>query len=182
MTYFVCMSRLLRFDMELFNTFNAKKRQYTCMMNVAILGLLYGLSAASFSNVLLVRQGLQPQAVNLVKIVVAGLPTAFLMHAGAALFVWVFLKAIGGKASFLLAYFDMGVAAISVWPLAPVTAALQAGIRSDWLLIAGVCLALYGFAVNLRVLKKTFCLSQGRMVTATSVTVIYIGCFLYLWM
>ncbi len=175
------MSRLLRFDPEPLTGFNLKSRQYSCMANVAVLGLIYGLSAAFFSHAVLIGKGLDAGGANTLKIIFAGLPAAFLMHAGAALFVWVFLKAIGGRANFIMAYFDMGVAAIALWPLAPVAAAIQTGIHSPWLLILGSCLSFYGFFVNLFILQKTFDLSHPKMFIATSVSVIYIGCFLYLW-
>ena len=181
MNYFLSMSRLLQFDLTSFNALNLKSRQYLCMVNVSILGLLYGLSASFFSHALLFEKGLDAGSVSTLKIILAGLPVAFLMHAGAALFVWVFLKAAGGKANFVMAYFDMGVAAIALWPIAPIVAAIQTGIQPPWLLILGFCLAIYGFAVNLNVIKKTFKLSRQRMALATSVTIIYIGCFLYLW-
>ena len=182
MPYLSPICRLLMFDAGPMHTLTIRQRQYVCMVNVAVLGLLYGLSAAFFSHLFLLGQG-GPAAgtVSLVKVAAAGLPAAFLMHGGAALFAWVFLKAAGGKADFITAYFDMGVAAISLWLLAPVAAALQVGITAPWLPISGSCLALYGAAVNVAVLKKTFYLSSARMAVAASVTAIYIGCFLYLW-
>lgn len=181
MNYLLSMSRLLQFDTSAFGQLNMKGRQYICIANITVLGLLYGLCAAFFSQTVLIEQGISPGTVNLVKIIIAGLPVAFLMHGAAALFVWVFLKAVGGKANFIMAYFDMGVAAIALWPLAPIAAALQIGITPSWLVGSGICLAIYGLAVNLKVLKGTFGLSHTKMAIATSVTIIYIGCFMYLW-
>ncbi len=182
MPYLSAMCRLLMFDTGPMHTLTIRQRQYVCVMNVALLGLFYGVSAAFLTHLFLLGQGgSAPGTASLLKITVAGQPVAFLMHAGAALFVWVFLKAAGGKADFITAYFDMGVAAISLWPLAPVAAALQAGMTVPWLPVFGSFLALYGAAVNVAVLKNTFCLSSARMAVAASVTAIYIGCFLYLW-
>ena len=181
MNYFLSMSRLLRFDVSSLNRIEVKGRQYFCMLNVAVLGILYGLSAALLSRAALMERSLDTGTVNLFKIIMAGIPVAFLMHAGAALFIWVFLKAVGGKANFLTAYFNLGLSSVALWPLAPVTAALQAGMKTPWLAGVGLGLGIYGCTIGLKVLKETFALSQAKMAIATSVTIVYIGCFLYLW-
>ena len=182
MNYFATMSGILKFKPQALQSFSLKKKQIVCILNIAMLGILYGGSAAFFSQYLFIEKGVDQTAVNNLKIIVAGIPVAFLMHAAAALFMWVFLKAIGGKALFLSAYFDMGAASVSLWPLAPVAAALQSGIKSPALDFLGIGLSVYGFCVIISVLRKTFELSKTKMVVASSITTIYVGCFMYLWL
>jgi xanthosine utilization system XapX-like protein len=98
------------------------------------------------------------------------------------LFLWVFLKALGGKATFLTAYFLMGVAAISLWIFAPFLAMIQVRSPGPLLLGAFVLTGVYGLSVTARTIQQAFALSNTRMTIALSAAVIYIGCFLYLWM
>ncbi|MBC2704284.1 hypothetical protein [Desulfobacula sp.] len=181
MNYFNSMIRLLQFDTAPIKKLNIKQLQYCCIINVVILGFIYGFSAFFFSKIVLVEKGLDTSSFNALKIIIAGIPIAFLMHASASLFFWVFLKAIGGKANFMLSYFNMGAASISLWPLAPFIAALQTGSNMPLMIGLTICFSLYGFAVNVLLMKETFQLSHIKMFIATSVTIIYIGCFLYLW-
>ncbi len=81
----------------------------------------------------------------------------------------------------MTAYFHIGAAAISLWSLAPFAAAFQAGITAPPLALAAIVLCFYALAVNVKVIQAAFRLSALRMALATSVTVIYISCFLYLW-
>ena len=175
------MLRLLGLDSNRVTRLKIKQLQYYCIANVLILGLVYGAAASFFSRIVLVEKGFDAAAYNVVKIMVAGIPAAFLMHAGAALFVWVFLSAIGGKSNFILTYFNMGVAAAALWPAAPFIAALQTGNRGPIITGLAVCFSVYGFVVMVRMIKHAFQLSQAKMFIATSVTVLYIACFLYLW-
>ena len=181
MKYFTSMTRLIQFDSAPVKTLGIKQLQYYCIMNVMILGLIYGFCAFFSSRMILAEKGFDTVSFNAAKIIVAGIPAAFLMHAGTSLFVWVFLRAIGGKANFILSYFNIGVASISLWPAAPFIAALQTGSRMPFITVMALCFSLYGFAVNVLVIKSTFQLSRIKMLIATFVTVMYIGCFLYLW-
>ncbi|MCK5163333.1 MAG: hypothetical protein KAQ72_06435 [Desulfobacula sp.] len=181
MNYFNSMIRLLCFDLAPIKNLSIKQLQYFCIINVAVLGLVYGFSASFFSKIVLIEKGFDASSFNALKIIVAGIPTAFLMHAGATLFIWVFLSAIGGKANFIMAYFNIGAASISLWPLAPFIAAIQTGSRIPLMIGLTVCFSLYAFFVNVLVIKASFQLSQAKMFIATSVTIMYIGCFLYLW-
>ncbi|MEH0018791.1 MAG: hypothetical protein V6Z89_04010 [Desulfobacter sp.] len=158
-----------------------KQLQIYCIVNVLVLGLIYGCAAALFSRMVLAGRGLDVTAINAAKVMVAGIPVAFFMHAGAALFIWVFLKAMGGKADFMTSYFHIGAAAISLWPVAPFVAILQVGTPSAFLIFLTGLFGAYAFAVNIRVIKSAFALSAVRMALATAVTIMYIGCFLYLW-
>lgn len=181
MTYFNAMIQLLQFNITPMKQLDMKQLQYFCIINMIILGLIYGFSAFFFSKLVLVEKGFDASSFNALKIIIAGIPIAFLIHASAALFVWVFLKAIGGKADFILSYFNIGAASISLWALAPFIAALQISNRTPLMMGLTICFSLYGFAVNVVLIKATFQLSRVKMFIATSVSIIYIGSFLYLW-
>jgi hypothetical protein len=182
MNYMRSMGNILTFNtIGLQRGIDIKRLQYYAILNVLVLGVIYGCSAAVFSRVIIVDKGFGAGDYNALKIIVAGIPVAFFMHAGAALFIWVFLKAMGGKANFLTSYFYIGTAAISLWFLAPFLAALQLGTPSIVMAILTGIFSLYAFAVNVKVIKEAFQLSRLKMTIATSVTLIYISCFLYLW-
>lgn len=182
MHYLTSMGNILAFNTRLLSDgISVKRLQTYCIINVLILGLIYGCSAAYFSRTVMADNGLEAASINLIKIIVAGVPVAFLMHAGAALFVWVFLRAIGGKADFLMSYFHMGVGAIALWCLAPFVAALQIGATAPVIQAVTIVFALYAFSVIVAVTREAFQLSGIKMTIATLVTVSYIGCFLYLW-
>ncbi len=176
------MAQILWFDTRFLKNIPVKIQQIYCILNVTILGLIYGFSAAYFSRIVLIESGFEASSINFVKIILAGVPIAFLMHAGASLFIWVFLKAIGGKNNFIGAYFNMGLAAISLWPVAPFAAAFQSGIITHSFIIGLASATIfYGFAVNFMVLKTSYQLPRFKMITASLVSILYIGCFLYLW-
>ncbi len=182
MNYLTSMGNILAFKpIGLQKGLDIKRLQYYAILNVLILGIIYGCSAALFSQSILVEKGFEATAYNPLKIIVAGIPVAFFMHAGAALFIWVFLKAMGGKANFLMSYFNIGMATISLWIVAPFAAALQIGTVSPVITLLTGIFSLYAFAVNVRVIKAAFQLSNLKMTIATSVTLMYISCFLYLW-
>ncbi len=174
MKYPAAMIRLLKCDPSGVRQLPANHLPWICICHLSLLGFIYGGTAAFISRDLLAGQGL-------LKLIFAGIPVAFLMHAGAALFIWVFLKALGGNAAFLTAYFTIGVAAISLCPLAPFLAILQTQTPSPLILTATVIAALYGLAVNAKMIQDVFNLSFARMVIALSAAIVYIGCFLYLW-
>jgi hypothetical protein len=174
MNYPAAMIRLAKLDFSGIKHLPANLLPWICMFHVSFLGLIYGGTAAILSRHLLLGQGL-------LKLTFAGIPMAFLMHAGAALFIWVFLKALGGKAGFLTAYFIIGISSISLWPLAPFLAMLQAQSSGPMIVIATVITGLYALAVNARMIQSAFDLSPARMVIALSAAMIYIGSFLYLW-
>ena len=182
MNYLRSMGNILAFNpIGLQKRVDIKRLQVYAISNVLIIGIIYGCSAALFSRTLLKENGFEAAAFDPLKIIVAGIPVAFFMHAGAALFIWVFLKAMGGRANFLTAYFNIGMAAISLWLVAPFAAALQIGATAITVTLLTGIFSLYAFAVNVRVIKAVFQLSNLKMTLATSVTLIYISCFLYLW-
>lgn len=174
MNYPAAMSRLARLDFSGVRQLPLNHLPWICIFHVSILGLIYGGTAAWLSRDLLLGQGL-------LKLTLAGIPVAFLMHAGAALFIWVFLKALGGNAGFLTAYFIIGVSSISLWPLAPFLAMLQTQTSGPMILTVTAITGLYALAVNAKMIQDAFDLSFARMVIALAAAIIYMGCFLYLW-
>lgn len=174
MNYPSAMIRLVKLDPSGLKTLSLNLLPWICICHVSVLGLIYGGTAAWLSRDLLQDRGL-------LQLTLAGIPVAFLMHAGAALFLWVFLKALGGKATFLTAYFTMGVAAISLWIFAPFLAIIQVRSPTPAIVTAFVLTGLYGLAVTAKTIQHAFDLSTTRTVIALSAAVIYIGCFLYLW-
>ncbi len=175
MNYPAAMIRLVRLDPSGVRQLSLNYLPWICIFHVSMLGLIYGGTAAFLSRDLLLGQGI-------VRLTLAGIPVAFLMHAGAALFIWVFLKALGGNAAFLTGYFFMGVAAIALWPAAPFLAMVQVRASSPIMLTAFILTGVYGLAVTFRTIHHAFGLSTTRTIIALSAAVIYIGCFLYLWM
>lgn len=176
MNYPFAMFRLARLDSSGVRQLPLNHLPWICICHVSLLGLIYGGTAAWLSRDMLLGPGL-------LKLTLAGIPVAFLMHAGAALFIWVFLKALSGNAPFLAVYFTIGVAAISLWPAAPFLAILQAPSPPGpaIIIVCGIT-GLYGLAVTAKMIQHALELSFVRMVIALSVAVLYIGCFLYLWM
>ncbi len=183
MHYFTSMGHLLAFNpIVLGREPNLKRLQYYCIINVLILGLIYGGAAALMGNTVLQNQGLSTSGFNAVRIWMAGIPVAFLMHAGGSLFIWVFMRAIGGKANFITAYFYIGAATISLWCLAPFAAALQMGTITPVTKGFGLLFSLYGMGIIFKAAQTAFQLSTLKMTIAALVTLSYIGCFLYLWL
>ena len=114
-------------------------------------------------------------------ILMVGASVAFLMHAGAALFIWVFCRGIGGNQFFSPVYMGMGAAAIAFWPVAPGLAAVQAGFMGPFLSVFTLAASLHAAAVVYITVREVTGLSHLKMSIASVVTIIYIGCFMYLW-
>ena len=154
-----------------------------CSVNVLIFGLIYGFSAIYFSQPVLSSSGSQIAGAtfNPLMILMVGASVAFLMHAGAALFIWVFCRGIGGNQFFSPVYMGMGVAAIAFWPVAPGLAAVQAGFMGLFLSVFTLAASLNAAAVIYITVREVTGLSHLKMSIASVVTIIYIGCFMYLW-
>jgi hypothetical protein len=70
---------------------------------------------------------------------------------------------------------------IALWPLAPALAALQARWTGGMFYSALALALLLGLNVIFRALKSASGLSFNRMLLVMVVIVIYISCFMYLW-
>lgn len=184
MEYLHYMIRILRFDEAVYREVITRDKLsllYTAI-NVGIFGLCYGLSATYFARFLLAAQGEEVLPTHLrVTLILMGVSVAFLIHGGMALFAWVFCRGFGGSTLFLPIYLALGMAWIALWPLAPALAALQAqwtgGMFYSFLALA----LLLALTVIFRALKSASGLSFGRMLLVMAVILLYISCFMYLW-
>jgi hypothetical protein len=79
-------------------------------------------------------------------------------------------------------YLYIGMAAIALWPLGPAVSAFQAGLSGSALSIYAAAAALYGAAAIFVAVKAASRLSSIKMTLAAVATVVYIRCFLYLWL
>ena len=154
-----------------------------CFLNIFLFGLLHAaLVIILAKNALGVPEGqagigMQTQ----VAILCSGIMVAFFMHAGAALFFWVFARGLGGHPAFLPLYLNLGIGFIALWPAAPVLAAFQAGVGGPWLGLVLLIASLYALKVIFAGLRSASKLSVGRMGVAMILTGAYVACFLYLW-
>ena len=183
MNHFRNMLRVLQLDSTVYKElFAAKLALPYCIFSVAFLGLIYGISSLLFSKALLA--GTTPVAVSLnpALIIFVGISVAFLMHGGLALFVWVFCRGIGGNPQFLNPYINLGIAGIALWPLAPAVSAIQAGFSGILLYSYTIVASIYALVVCFVAVKEASNLSYVKMIIAVAATMIYIGCFLYLWL
>jgi hypothetical protein len=181
MNYFRNMRRLLMLDRAVYTEIYASALSY-CVVNVALLGLIYGGTAVRYSEMLLEQMGKSTNGnFNPLLVIMAGVSVAFLMHGGAALFIWVFCRGIGGRPAFLPLYLNMGIAAIAFWPLAPSAVVLQAGAASPAAYFYTLLAAAYALAVAFIAIKQSSGLSTIKALAAVAASIIYAGCFLYLW-
>ena len=182
MAYLDDMKRLLRLDSTVYAAFGAGNRalHYT-VVNVAVLGLIYGTATLYFSRQVLAQSGAGSGHYNALVVVMVGLSLAFLMHGAAALFIWVFCRALGGCPQFLPPYLNFGAAAIALWPLAPLVARLQAAPPNPVLWTATLAAAAYALGVGYVAVQAAAGLSRGKMLLCGLATLGYIACFLYLW-
>ena len=183
MNYIQHMLRILKLDPAVYRDLASSQLPLRyCMVNVTTLGLIYGLASIQFAKLLLARHPEAAAAFNPLMILMVGVSIAFFMHGGLSLFVWVFCRGIGGTPQFMPTYLYIGMAAIALWPLAPAVSALQAGAAAGPLLVFATLAALYGAAVIFVAVKAASRLSPVKMTLASFATVVYVGCFLYLWL
>lgn len=152
------------------------------MLNVSLLGLIYAAATIRFAETMLARQPDAAVSFNPLMILMVGLSISFFMHGGLALFIWVFCRGIGGNVQFMPTYLYIGTAAIALWPLAPVLSALQAGVSGPLPTVCALITATYGAAALFVAVKAASGLSWIKMTVAALATVVYVGCFLYLWL
>jgi hypothetical protein len=181
MRYVHHMLRILKLDGTVYAELAAGQLPMRyCMLNVTVLGAIYGLASVEFAKRMMAHQS--AAAFNPVMVLLVGISIAFFMHGGLSLFVWVFCRGIGGNPQFMPTYLYVGMAAVSLWPLAPIVSALQAGGTGSLLTSAAGAATLYGAAVIFVAVKAASRLSSLKMSLAAVATVVYVGCFLYLWL
>ncbi|HMA66228.1 MAG TPA: hypothetical protein VKO20_00280 [Desulfosalsimonadaceae bacterium] len=184
MNYPSAMQSVLRLDESIYPAIMASKKTVRyCMANVLVFGLLHAFFSLLFSNALLAESQLSSQLPLATKgvFLLIGVAVAFFMHAGASLFLWVFTRGIGGDTAFFPVYFNFGISFVGLWPLAPVLAAAQAGLQGPALQVLLGLASAYGLAVILFAAKNASGLSLTKIILALIVTIIFIACFLYLW-
>lgn len=184
MNYFTRMKRLLLLDETVYRELVERKlMQQYCIINVSIAGIIYGLSSVYFSRVIMNSvQTFNPFRFDALLVVLVGISMAFLMHAGAALFLWVSCRGISGTARFLPIYMTLGVSCIGFWPLAPALSALIAGVSGPLIYAFTITITTYLLILGYTAVRWAAELSKWKMIVAGLATIIYVGCFLYLWM
>ena len=176
------MKRLLRMDAGIYG--ELMKRNLTLrfsVINVAVLGLIYALASLHFSQQVLAQSGVSGGSYNSLLVIMVGISVAFLIHGAAALFIWVFCRALGGCVAFMPPYLNLGIAAIALWPLAPLVALQQAGPGDGVIRAITLAAAVYALAVGYQAIQASAGLSRYKMMLCAVATLFYVGCFLYLW-
>lgn len=183
MDYLKQMGRILRLDgTGLAEPAGSGRIMRYCMVNVTLLGLIYGIASIHFAGLMLARQSGAAVSFNPLMLLMVGVSMAFILHGGLALFVWVFCRALGGGSHFLPVYMHLGAAAVALWPLALLAPALQAGVAGTACATAAGAAVIYGASVLFVAVKVASGFSWMRMTLAAAATLIYVACFLYLWM
>ncbi len=180
MTYFISMKAALQLDETIYPQVMAEGKivRFT-VINVLALGLIHALFSLGFSGLL---WSAEVPLTGKVIFAGAGIGVAFLMHAGASLFLWVFTRGAGGRVEFLPMYMYTGVAVIGLWPLAPFLSAWQAGATGVGLYLLMAFTSLYGLAVVYTAARSASRLSPARMAAAVTVCIVVIASMLYIWL
>ncbi len=182
-TYFNAAMRVLKLDETIYPELIEKKRTIRyCIINVAIIGIIYGLCSIYFNREFfdVFAQG-ATLLISLGIILFTGIIVAFVLHAGAGLMIWAFLRGVGGKADFLIVYLNVGVSLVPLWLAMPGISALQAGIMNPTVLFYTSITGVYSLLSIFTAAKSTTGLSFFKVSLAMTITLIFIACFLYLW-
>ncbi len=182
-SYFSHMSRLIALDASVYHEMMKKKLSLRyCVLNVFIAGLIYGVSSAWITKSMnFAAKNGDAVVFSPLVVILVGVSLAYLIHGGTALFIWVFCKGIGGCSQFMPPYLNLGVASVVLWPLLPVVAMFQVGFRFWVLDIYLVVFTIFSMISFYLAVKCVSGLSTTKMVIAFVGTIIYVGCFLYLW-
>lgn len=184
MEYFQHMLRILRFEEGVYREVivqNKLSLAYTAI-NVALFGLIYGLSAIYFTRYIVGADDGDPLSLHIrITLVLMGISVSFLIHGGMALFAWVFCRGFGGSTLFLPIYLALGMAWISFWPLAPALAAFQVKITGGLFLPILCAASALALTIVFHALKSASGLSSFRMLLVLVVIIVYISSFMYLW-
>ena len=180
MTYFTAIKAVVQLEEAVYPELavSGKIARYA-VINVMALGAIHALFSLYFSDMLL-SPGVS--FAGKVFFVAAGIGVAFLVHAGAALFLWVFTRGAGGRVEFLPMYMNIGVALVALWPLAPFLSAVQSGMGGVGLYILLGAASLFGFVVLFTAAKNASQLSAIRMAAAMVVCLVVIASMLYIWL
>ena len=181
MTYFTAMKAVLQLDEGVYPDIMASgKGVRYCMINVLAFGIVHALFSLVFSELF---WSAEISVVEKFFFGAVGVGVAFLMHAGAALFLWVFTRGAGGRVEFLPVYFNMGIGMIGLWPLAIALSAFQSdNFRGPVLHALLAAASFYGLAVIFFGVKSASQLSMARMAAAVGVCIVVVASMLYIWL
>jgi hypothetical protein len=184
MNYFKAMLFVLKLDEKVYQEIASRgfSVRYS-MINVLVLGILYGISSLFFIDPESLQDIGHPSGIMLVKfiVIITGILIAFLLHMGAAFLLWSFGRGVGGEGRFLSVYFNLGVAIVPLWFAVPGLAALQAGGRTPVVTTYAAVAGIYTLFSFFMATKSTLGLSYGKMFLAVAMMLVFIISFLYLW-
>ena len=176
------MKRLIRLDDRVYDELEPGNRALGyCVFNVTLLGSIYGLSVLYLAQNVLAGAGMPTLSFNPVFIMMVGVSVTFLIHGAAALAIWVFCRGLGGGGNFMAIYLNMGIAAITMWPMAPALAARQAEVQTVGVTLYTLLAVGYAAISGYKAIYRAAGLTPVKMVIMATATCIYVGCFLYLW-
>lgn len=185
MDYFNTLWRILRIEEKVYQYIGSKglSVRYS-MINVFVLGLLYGLFSVSFLSAEVFRDFPDPSSIITAKIIVAGtgVLVAYLLHLGVAFLFWTFCRAMKGETRFIPTYFNLGVAVAPLWFAVPGLAALRAGWSNPLIIVYAAAAGIYGFASFFIASKSTFGYTYKKMFIAMAMMLIFTVSFLALWL
>ncbi|MCG8403108.1 MAG: hypothetical protein MJA84_16175 [Firmicutes bacterium] len=184
MAYFSYLSRLYRFDFSVFTPGELPARPFlSAFCNVLVAGLLYGVSSLLLNlEQLAVFTDAFSRNVASFLIILSGVLVALVVHAGGTLFIWTFCRGVGGSTGLLNYYVGTGFAVPLLWPALPFLAAFGAGY-TDLLVLAVLAVGAAAFlAALVASLREVSGLRTARLAAALSLTAVFVGCFLYLWL
>jgi hypothetical protein len=183
--YFGAMWHVLRLEEKIYQDISARGLSVRyAMMNVSVLGILYGLFSLYFLGSESLEKAAEPSGIIIVQsiVMIGGVLVAFLLHLGLAFLLWSFGRGVGGKTRFLTTYFNVGVAVVPLWVAVPGLAALHAGWRGPNVYLCTVIPGIYALASFFVATKSTFGLSYGRTVLGMAMMLVFLVSFLYLWL
>ncbi len=185
MGYFDAMWHVLKVEEKIYQDISSRGLtvRYS-MINVFILGVLYGFFSLAFLNMELFRDFPDPVNVFVAKIivVVTGVLVAFLLHLGAAFLFWTFCRAMKGETRFIPTYFNLGVAVAPLWLAVPGLTALHAGWRNPAVYVYAAVTSIYAFSTFFMAAKSTFGYSYRKMFIAMAMMLVFTVSFLALWL
>lgn len=185
MNYFKDMWHVFRIDEKIYKDIHTRRLtvRYT-MINVFILGILYGLFSLYFVDKELFRDFPDPSSVLVAEAIIVGtgIAVAFLLHLGAAFLFWTFCRAMKGEIRFIPTYFILGVAIAPLWLAVPGLSALHAGWRTAPVFLYAGLTGLYAFASLFVAAKSVFGYSYKIMFIAMAMMLVFTVSFLLLWL
>ncbi len=185
MGYFDAMWHVLRIEEKIYRDINSRGLTVRyALINVFILGVLYGLFSLSFLNTELFRDFPNALSVLVAKVIVVGtgIIVAFLLHLGAAFLFWTFCRAMQGETRFIPTYFNLGVAVAPLWLAVPGLTALHAGWGGPVVYLYAAITGLYAFSSFFVATKSTFGYSYKKMFIAMAMMLVFTVSFLALWL